>query len=357
MVELPAAETASPFFPAILALWEQLLPAVVAIYDEDERARPLSETVISHPLATLATALIAMQRNVGHEEGSGFAGQFARKFEALVRLPARAGVIARGALMQQLPFIHGLAPAWVEEHLLPGLLEETNEALDLMSVVAHSAAPRYPILFNRLKGSIFRALEHERIDDVVREQLSGALVGAAFAVIEVRGGFELTNVECRRTLTRMPNSVLSRMGWELTHLLQDKPDAATRATYWNSTVEPFLTNYWPNDVSARTIEVSENLARLPALAGDAFERAVDAVLGLVRPIVRPELSHSLELDDEGGLIHRLPRAVLRLIVAVVDRGAQPPSDISEVIQALLEADPSIAAEPAFWRLRLMQRPN
>jgi SIR2-like domain len=83
----------------------------------------------------------------------------------------------------------------------------------------------------------------------------------------------------------------------------------------------------------------------------------DAVLGLVRPIVRPELSHSLELDDEGGLIHRLPRAVLRLIVAVVDRGAQPPSDISEVIQALLEADPSIAAEPAFWRLRLMQRPN
>jgi hypothetical protein len=49
--------------------------------------------------------------------------------------------------------------------------------------------------------------------------------------------------------------------------------------------------------------------------------------------------------------------VLRLIVAVVDRAAQPPSDVAKVIQALLEADPSIAAEPAFWRLRLMQRPN
>jgi hypothetical protein len=158
MVELHAAETDSPFFPAILALWEQLLPAVVAIDDEDERARPLSETVISHPLATLATALITMQRNVGHEEGGGFAGQFAPKFEALVRLPARAGVIARGALMQQLPFMHWLAPAWVEEHLLPGLLEETNEALDLMSVVAHSVAPRYPVLFNRLKGSFFERL-------------------------------------------------------------------------------------------------------------------------------------------------------------------------------------------------------
>jgi len=69
------------------------------------------------------------------------------------------------------------------------------------------------------------------------------------------------------------------------------------------------------------------------------------------------LSYGLGLDHEAGLIHRFPRAVLCLIVAVVDRAAQPPSDVAEVIQALLEADPSIAAEPAFWRLRLMQRPN
>jgi hypothetical protein len=150
--------------------------------------------------------------------------------------------------MQQLPFLHSLAPAWVEEHLLPGLLEETDEAVDLMSVVAHSVAPQYAALFNRLKGAIFRALERERIDDAVREQLSGALVGAAFAVIQGRDGFELTNVECRRMLTRMPNSVLSRMAWELTHLLRSKPDPATRAIYWDSVVEPFLTDYWPNDV-------------------------------------------------------------------------------------------------------------
>jgi hypothetical protein len=357
IVKFHAAGTDSPLFPEIMALWRDLLPAIIAIDDEDQRARPLSETVISHPLATLADALMTMQSNVEREAGGGFASRFAPKFEALIKLPARAGVIARGALMQQLPFLHWLAPAWVEEHLLPGLLEETNDALELMSVVAHSVAPQYPTLFNRLKGAIFRALEHERINDAVREQLSGALIGAAFAVIEGRGGFELTNVECRRTLTRMPNSVLSRMAWELTHLLQDKPDAPTKAIFWNSAVEPFLTDYWPNDVSARTIEVSENLVRLPALAADAFERAVDAVLGLVRPIVRHELRYGLGLDDDDGLIHRFPRAVLRLIVAVVDRAAQPPSDVSEMIRALLEADASIAAEPAFWRLRLMQRPN
>jgi hypothetical protein len=90
IVKLHAAATDSPLFPAILALWEQLLPAIVAIDDEDERTRPLSETVISHPLTTLADALITMQSNVEREAGGGFAGQFA----ALVELPGRAGVTA-----------------------------------------------------------------------------------------------------------------------------------------------------------------------------------------------------------------------------------------------------------------------
>jgi hypothetical protein len=67
IVELHAAATDSPLFPAILAFWEQFLPAIVAIDDEDERTRPLSETVISHPLATLANALMTMQSNVERE--------------------------------------------------------------------------------------------------------------------------------------------------------------------------------------------------------------------------------------------------------------------------------------------------
>nr|WP_237684442.1 SIR2 family protein [Pseudaminobacter soli] len=357
IVERHAASTGEPLFPAILALWDQLLPVSATIDDENDRTRPFSEAILSHPLAGLAESLVTMQSHVDREAGGGFADQFAGRFEALIALPARAGIIARGALMRQLPFLHWLAPVWVEEHLFTALLEESDEALNLMSVVARSVAPQYPVLFNRLKAAIFRALEHESTDDPVREHLSGAVVGAAFAVIEGREGFELTNVECRRTLTRMPNSVLSRMAWELGSLLRNEPDLGAKAAYWERAVEPFLTGYWPNDVSARTAEVSENLARLPALAGDAFEQAVDVILGLVRPIGRYELRFALGLDEVDDLIARYPRAALRLIVSMLDRDAPPPSDITEVIQALLDANPTIAAEPAFWRLRLMQRPN
>jgi len=48
---------------------------------------------------------------------------------------------------------------------------------------------------------------------------------------------------------------------------------------------------------------------------------------------------------------------LRLIASVIDRDAPPPSDVGEIIRALLLAEPKIASEPAFWRIRQMQKPN
>lgn len=248
-----------------------------------------------------------------------------------------------------------LDPAWVASNLLPQLLDESEDALDLMSVVAQSSAPQYADLFNLLKPAIFRALEHEQTDEAVREQLCGTLVGAALSTIAGFQGFELTAVECRHALTRMPASVLSRMAWELGSMLREREDGPARAGYWDAAIAPFLRNYWPNDVAVRTAEVSKNLIRLPALADEAFERAVELILDLVRPIQRYELRFGLGLDEEGELIARYPRALLKLVVAVLDRAAPPPSDIAALAEKLLRAEPQIAADPAFWRLRTMRR--
>lgn len=357
LIERRAKATDDPLFPAILSLWDQLLPAVESVEQADDRERLLSDTVLGSPLATLAASLMTMQSNVERHKGGGFDPVLAPRFAALVALEGRPGVVAKAALMQQLRFLTWLAPEWVDEHLLPSLMAESDEALDLMSVVAHSVAPQNPDLFNLLKVPILRALEHEKTDEAVREQLSGALIGAAISIIGGRGGFDLTPVECRRILTRIPSRVLARMAWELTSLLRGKRNAKNQAKYWDAVIAPFLTRYWPNDVAARTAEVSENLAHLPALAGNAFERAVSTVLGLVRPIARYEIRFGLGLDRESKLITKYPRSALKLIAAVLDLDAPPPSDVNETIQALLDADPGVATEPAFWRLKLLQRPS
>src|SRR3546814_19217703 len=87
-----------------------------------------------------------------------------------------------------------------------------EDAIDLMSVVAVSHAPQYSPLFNRLKRSIFKALEHDKTDGAARERLSGAVVSAAFAVIRKEESFKLPRVDGGRALTRMPNSVRSEDG-------------------------------------------------------------------------------------------------------------------------------------------------
>lgn len=230
VIERHARALEDPIFDQILALWDQLMP-VAAAPKQDEPDRALSELVFSHPLDTIADSLVSMLDEMHLAPGSGLPDLLSGRFELLIDLSQRAGLIARGALLQQLAFLRTIAPAWVDAHLLPGLLEPSDDAVDLMSFVARSVAPQYAELFNLLKPAIFHALEHERTDEAIREHLSGALIGAAFAIIEGRGGFELSAVECRQTLTRMPNNVLSRMAWELGSLLRDRDGPEAREAY------------------------------------------------------------------------------------------------------------------------------
>lgn len=312
----------------------------------------------SHALTSLAEALVTMQDALRVGNNGGLSERFAARFDSLAGLNGRAGIIARGALLQQMAFLHAIAPAWVDQRLLPHLLEDSEDALDLMGVVARSVAPRYPTLFNRLKPAIVRALEHELTDDATREQLSGALVGAALSIIAGHQGFDLNSIECRHALTRMPNSVLSRMAWELGSALRDCAGNAARALHWDNAIAPFLRDYWPNDVAVRTSEVAENLVQLPALAGDAFERAALQVLALIRPIHRYDIGYGLGFDEDAegnSPLTRYPRAALSFIAAVLDKAAPPPTDLAEIMDRLVEGDPRLATEPAFWRLRRMDR--
>src|SRR3546814_3136498 len=114
-----------------------------------------------------------------------------------------------------------------------------EDAIDLMSVVSVSHAPQYSPLFNRLKRSIFQALEHDKTDGAARERLSGAVVSAAFAVIRKEESFELSPVECRRALTRMPNSVLASMAWEICAILRQIDGQSDRAETWTNVIKRF----------------------------------------------------------------------------------------------------------------------
>src|SRR3546814_20261702 len=99
-------------FSAVLRLWDRLVPLAAQIDERDEHPRALSEVTLSHPLANLASALVRMQSSVPRTEGGGFARKFGTRFNMLATLDGRAGGIARGHFIRQLPFRHWRAPDW-----------------------------------------------------------------------------------------------------------------------------------------------------------------------------------------------------------------------------------------------------
>src|SRR3546814_15743632 len=99
------------------------------------------------------------------------------------------------------------------------------------------------------------------------------------------------------------------------------------------------------------------MAQLPGLAGRAFEGAGETGLGRIRPAKFDDRRQGLGLVEPNDPIWTYPRTAWRLIAFVIDREGPPPSDLGEIIRDLLATDPNIASDPAFWRMRQLQRPN
>jgi hypothetical protein len=274
----------------------------------------------------------------------------------LIALGGRSGLIARAALCDELVFLGALSRKWTDAALFKPLLAGDADALALLETVATCSVLHDVAIFNRLKQPILDALESEHTDGRVRENLSEFILTAAFNRIHGHDLHALSRIEIRRALTRVPDATLAAIAFSLWRLLAQR-DAADRAGYWTGTIKPFLQDYWPNDVTARTEEVSAHLAKIPAMAGSAFDDAVETVIGLMRPFALQEIRYGLDFEHDSDPIALYPGGVLHLLAAIVDRVATPPSDLVSVLGKLLEAKAELANEPAFWQLRQLQRPG
>lgn len=340
--------------PGIPELWDMALDIAIREGTADVDGDALAEQAMTNPISDLARALIHAQDVKKGKQDGGFDPLVAPRLDALVGLPGRLGLIARAALCEQLAFLSYYSPGWVRTELYPFLLAGDDISIDLMGVVAHSDAMRRAPIFNDLKPSLIAALESAATETRAAEALSMAIVVAAFARYDGMEAFQLTPVEARRVLTRMPNEHLASLAWDLASLLRQERER-NPASYWRYRVSRFLAECWPNDVAVRTEGVTGNLGHLPGLAGDAFPEAVDTILELTVPIRIRSIAYGLDLDHDAMRAH--PRAALRLLVGLLDVSSPAPDDLADALAVLVDADPSIAAEPGYWRLRQLARPE
>lgn len=353
LINIIEANLPTPSFRhRLLKLWDRLLPLAVRA-DEDSDIKPLSERIAAHPVAELAKALMKVQWLARRAAGSGLSPRLTPRFSALVSLEGDAGWLARGALAESIAMLDYLAPEWCEDNLFAPMLGSAEMARELVIIAAQAGCTSYARIFNRLKAALLRTLEEPDISGRAGTELAGALLTAAIATMDGLTTFNLSKLEARRALTRMPDDLLAALAWELGAVLRHAAKDGDAAETWDRLIEPFLLDYWPNDVAARTQEVTRNLARLPSLSGAAFAKAAEVVLGLVVPIEVRDIGYGLDLDEE--VLTAYPRASLELLAALVDPNAPAPMDLASALATLIAADPAIGAEPQFWRLRQMNR--
>ncbi len=152
----------------------------------------------------------------------------------------------------------------------------------------------------------------------------------------------------RQALTRGDGHLRSAAAFWLVGALDEL--RGDRAQRWRERIGPLFAEIWPQEPALRAAEVSQTLARLPALAGDAFPEAVDAVVPLIVPLEPWDAVIWLEFDDDG--LHRFdehPAAMLRLMEALFNP-ANPPAELATMLQRIAAAAPELEDGPTFRKL-------
>ena len=140
-------------------------------------------------------------------------------------------------------------------------------------------------------------------------------------------------------------------------IAQSDHDAFPRV--W-AAVAPLIREWWPRDRLARSAELSDALAPLPAAAGEAFAEAVADIAHLLTPFSAWSLfEYRLwdRMDDEGRILAIPPTpeafaALLQLLDLTVgqDEEAVVPHDLEQALSAISERSPALASTRPYQRL-------
>jgi hypothetical protein len=261
-------------------------------------------------------------------------------------------------LVRALAYFDAIDPGWTEQHFWRRLSWDHPEALALWRSFAHSNIGSAR-LFNALKAPTLAAFERNELSDNEFESVTSKLLSVG--IWRQRGEaqeYDLTPAEIRRALTIGPSSVRRNVAWNLWRIMgEEDGEPADRAARWRTVVGPLFANIWPLDARLRSADTTRNLVLMAQESEGAFPETVEAILDLIVPYELYQISISLKLETKHGeLVRHFPRPFVRLVNALVDPEVFPvPSDLAELLQECVAADPTVADDPAYIRLFSLRR--
>lgn len=167
-------------------------------------------------------------------------------------------------------------------------------------------------LAQAMKEQFLNAAKHYRLLGSFGDQYAALLT---YLSLDHGGVFKVS--ELSRATASLPEEGLLNAAAVLERSLNAAD--SRRSEYWSNRVKPYFHSIWPKSNEAKTLKVSERLARVSIASGDRFPDALERLLHWFQPLERPE--RVFDLLSKSGLCNRFPDETLTFLDLLT--GAEP----------------------------------
>jgi SIR2-like domain len=265
----------------------------------------------------------------------------------LVVAPEQLGFLGTAAVMDGLPALFQYDPAWAAATLIPLTVWTDAFASAAWSVLLRAHVPR-PDLYAALKPNLLHAGAHPELDralDNVGSWLLLPLLGTQNPTGPVP---EASAIEVRHALAQSVDAVRSSAAYWFTSAIEQLP--GDPADTWSARLGPLFRQAWPLEPRCRTAGATLHLVGLVLKTGAAFAEAVDAVAPALGPMKPWDVEMWLGNDEDAKPYYASePKALLRLVAAVVDPNAVP-AGLAAMLDQIIYADPSLKIDLEYLKL-------
>jgi hypothetical protein len=233
--------------------------------------------------------------------------------------------------------------AWTERMLLPlfDWTKDSREARGAWEGFLWSPRLHRPLLIAFKAQFLGTALHYADLGDHA-EQFASFIT---YAALEPLDGY--TTEDFRSAIGALPPEGLRQSAQALHQAMEGAGEQ--REEYWKNRVRPFWQDVWPKSRDLATPDIAQSLVRLIIGAGLELPAALTTLEDWLCPIQHP--NYVVQLLRKSSLDARFPNDAIRLLDKIIANQPWVPPELKQSLDVIVEAEPRLARDPRFIRLR------
>lgn len=286
--------------------------------------------------------------------------------DVMINSEGRSGLIAKHRMIESLEYFMQADSKWSQNHLIKELHSNKKEALPLWRAIARRTQFYNVLLI--IGDEMCRRVIDPRLGRETRQSLLFSLVVECLHALNDGRSPAISFDKVGQTIRSVDDEVRSHGAGAIKRFIRDlssNPNLkSSPKKLFDSAVAPFLNDVWPQERSLATPGVSRSLADLPAVSGESFVSAVEAIERFLLPFKCWSI-HEYGFSDDNESMAKLSsinnqdkaNALLKLLDLTIgnNEGAVIPYDLSEALEQIRKVNPKLSEVQRFRRLEISTR--